>query len=257
MQILTSSVKLFLIRPGDGHEIIQGLLNMVTHESENPDIRDRGYIYWRLLSKSPEVAKKIVFADRPEISYDSYTLDSILLDRLVENIGSLASVFYKPPEAFVKKLRDILNQKLQDKNNFRDIDYDFEQGDPEELLANQDQADYNAIDLNAQKKNASMEIFEEKPSGNPQPVVNNTPATDNLLDLDDMLGGTTISEKQPTPPQSNSNPLDLLDSSNSQPIQNQSQPVANENPLPQSSESKNIKIPLTVLSNKNNLACLH
>lgn len=30
---------------------------MATKESENPDLRDRGFIYWRLLSADPEAAK--------------------------------------------------------------------------------------------------------------------------------------------------------------------------------------------------------
>jgi len=30
---------------------------MITEESENPDLRDRGFIYWRLLKTDPEAAK--------------------------------------------------------------------------------------------------------------------------------------------------------------------------------------------------------
>ncbi len=33
------------------------MLNMATVESDNPDLRDRGYIYWRLLCANPDVAK--------------------------------------------------------------------------------------------------------------------------------------------------------------------------------------------------------
>jgi vesicle coat complex subunit len=79
----------------------------VTEESENPDLRDRGFIYWRLLHTDPEVARKIVLAERPTISNMSYNLDSNLLDKLIENIGSLSSIYYKAPEGFVKKLRDL------------------------------------------------------------------------------------------------------------------------------------------------------
>lgn len=35
---------------------------------------------------------------------------------MIENIGTLASVYTKPPEAFVKKLRDSQNQKEIDEN---------------------------------------------------------------------------------------------------------------------------------------------
>lgn len=84
---------------------------MITTECENPDLRDRGFIYWRLIATNPQLAKKIVFSERPLISDQSYTIDSDLLDRLVENIGTLSAVYYKPPEAFVKKLKDNANAK--------------------------------------------------------------------------------------------------------------------------------------------------
>ena len=40
-QILNACIKLFLMRPADGNEIIQRLLKMATMENENPDLRDR------------------------------------------------------------------------------------------------------------------------------------------------------------------------------------------------------------------------
>lgn len=40
---------------------------MCTEYSDNPDLRDRGYLYWRLLSTDPELAKQIVLCDKPEV----------------------------------------------------------------------------------------------------------------------------------------------------------------------------------------------
>lgn len=105
-------MKLFLQRPVDGKEIIHNLLKVATTECENPDVRDRAYIYWRMLSTDPELAKKIVFSERPPISDASYTLENELLDKLIENIGNLSSVYTKKPESFVKKLREVLNSKM-------------------------------------------------------------------------------------------------------------------------------------------------
>lgn len=34
---------------------LQVVLNNATVETDNPDLRDRAYIYWRLLSTDPEV----------------------------------------------------------------------------------------------------------------------------------------------------------------------------------------------------------
>ena len=50
-------MKLFLKRPADTQQLVQSVLSLATQESDNPDLRDRGYIYWRLLSTDPAAAK--------------------------------------------------------------------------------------------------------------------------------------------------------------------------------------------------------
>ena len=57
LQLLTGIVKLFLKRPTDTQELVQQVLSLATQDSDNPDLRDRGYIYWRLLSTDPAAAK--------------------------------------------------------------------------------------------------------------------------------------------------------------------------------------------------------
>lgn len=84
-------------------------MKTATAECENPDLRDRAYIYWRLLLTDAELTRKIVFAERPTISDQSYTVESQVLDKLIENIGNLSSIYMKQPESFVKKLRDVQN----------------------------------------------------------------------------------------------------------------------------------------------------
>ncbi|VAH91912.1 unnamed protein product [Triticum turgidum subsp. durum] len=107
LQLLTATVKLFLKKPTEGpQQMIQAVLNNATVETDNPDLRDRAYIYWRLLSTDPEVAAKdVVLAEKPVISDDSNQLDSSLLDELLANISTLSSVYHKPPEAFVSRVK--------------------------------------------------------------------------------------------------------------------------------------------------------
>ncbi len=50
LQLLTSTVKLFLKKPKNTQKLVQRALDLATQESDNPDLRDRGYVYWRLLS---------------------------------------------------------------------------------------------------------------------------------------------------------------------------------------------------------------
>jgi AP-1 complex subunit beta-1 len=66
LQILTAVVKLFLKKPDQAQGLVTKVLQAATAENDNPDIRDRAYVYWRLLSSDPEVAKvclHVVFKD--------------------------------------------------------------------------------------------------------------------------------------------------------------------------------------------------
>eukprot|EP01098_Paradermamoeba_levis_P014446 TRINITY_DN689_c0_g1_i1.p1 TRINITY_DN689_c0_g1~~TRINITY_DN689_c0_g1_i1.p1 ORF type:complete len:788 (-),score=277.19 TRINITY_DN689_c0_g1_i1:72-2333(-) len=113
LQLLTASVKLFLKRPKESQQLVQNVLELTTSNHRNPDIRDRGFLYWRLLSFDPEAAKKVVLSERPLISEQSTMLDGSLLDKLLANISTLSSVYHKTPETFVSKLKDVTKQKTQ------------------------------------------------------------------------------------------------------------------------------------------------
>jgi vesicle coat complex subunit len=102
-------------------ELVTQVLKMATEEGDNPDLRNRGYIYWRMLSSNPEMAKEIIMGQKPTISEDSGSLEPHLLDKLIDNIGMLSSVFYKPPEMFVKKIRDRINERLDLENEVEDV----------------------------------------------------------------------------------------------------------------------------------------
>lgn len=102
LQLLTAIVKLFLKKPAETQELVQNVLTLATQDTDNPDLRDRGYIYWRLLSTDAAAAKEVVLAEKPLISEDTDLLEPSLLDELICHISSLASVYHKPPTAFVE-----------------------------------------------------------------------------------------------------------------------------------------------------------
>lgn len=52
-----------------------------------------------------QAAKDVVLAEKPVISDDSNQLDPSLLDELLANIATLSSVYHKPPEAFVTRVK--------------------------------------------------------------------------------------------------------------------------------------------------------
>lgn len=62
-------------------------------------------MYWRLLSTDPEAAKDVVLAEKPVISDDTSRLDPALLNTLLKELASLASVYHKPADTFVSRVR--------------------------------------------------------------------------------------------------------------------------------------------------------
>ena len=127
LQLLTATVKCFLKNPDDTQDMVQRVLDMATEESDNPDLRDRGFIYWRLLSTDPEAAKMVVLGDKPVIEDDTFRLDPGLLNVLIEQIATLSSVYHKPPDAFVVR-RGAGDTMAEEQEDDDEDDYDVDQG---------------------------------------------------------------------------------------------------------------------------------
>ena len=89
LQLLTATVKLFLKKPGTTQGTVKEVLQLATTKSSNPDLRDRGYIYWRLLSSDPEKARQVVLGQHATVEYDSNRLDNALLDTLLRQVTTL------------------------------------------------------------------------------------------------------------------------------------------------------------------------
>ncbi|KGQ10688.1 AP-1 complex subunit beta-1 [Beauveria bassiana D1-5] len=105
LQILTAVVKLFLKKPSNSQNLVQKVLQAATVENDNPDIRDRAYVYWRLLSGDLDVAKNIILSQKPTITTTMTSLPPALLEQLLMELSTLASVYHRPPESFVGKGR--------------------------------------------------------------------------------------------------------------------------------------------------------
>lgn len=142
LQLLTATVKCFLKNPEDTQDMVQRVLDLATEESDNPDLRDRGFIYWRLLSTDPEAAKLVVLGDKPVIEDDTFKLEPNLLNTLIGQIATLSSIYHKPPEAFVVRAsgRGVMHLGVggddmgeEDEEDYED-DEGVEQEDPVDLL---------------------------------------------------------------------------------------------------------------------------
>jgi AP-2 complex subunit beta-1 len=112
LALLTATVKLFIQRPTRGSSLVPRVLKWATEETDNPDLRDRGYMYWRLLSSAPEIAKAVVMGEKPPITAEeSEKLDPGTLEEMCLNVGTLATVYLKPVNQVFRSARP---RKLQE-----------------------------------------------------------------------------------------------------------------------------------------------
>ena len=102
IQLLTAAVKLYLKSPSTGQDVVTEALRLATEETDNPDIRDRAYIYWRMLSSDPEATKAVVAGQKPGLKYEPNSLDHSVLDRLIDQLSLVSSVVHRQSRLFLK-----------------------------------------------------------------------------------------------------------------------------------------------------------
>ncbi|CAG9937068.1 unnamed protein product [Clonostachys rosea f. rosea IK726] len=111
LALLTATVKLFIQRPTKGQELVPKVLKWATEETDNPDLRDRAYMYWRLLSTDIKAAEQIVMGEKPPITAESERLDNATLEEMCLNVGTLATIYLKPVQTVFRNARP---KKLHD-----------------------------------------------------------------------------------------------------------------------------------------------
>jgi vesicle coat complex subunit len=105
LALLTATVKLFIQRPTKGQDLVPKVLKWATEDTDNPDLRDRGYMYWRLLSSDSVTAKQVVMGEKPAITAESEKLDPQTLEEMCLNVGTLATVYLKPVHQVFRSAR--------------------------------------------------------------------------------------------------------------------------------------------------------
>ncbi|KZS99285.1 Adaptor protein complex beta subunit [Sistotremastrum niveocremeum HHB9708] len=107
LALLTASVKLFIHKSTSetAKNLVHKVLKWTTEEIDNPDLRDRGFMYWRLLAINPAAAAEVVLCEKPAISTDTDRMERGALDQLLLHTGSLSSIYHKNPETFIRNVR--------------------------------------------------------------------------------------------------------------------------------------------------------
>ncbi|KAJ2930827.1 hypothetical protein H1R20_g6274, partial [Candolleomyces eurysporus] len=104
LALLTAAVKLFIYKSKSetAKNLVHKILKWATEEVDNPDLRDRGFMYWRMLALNPALAGEIVLSEKPAITTDSDRMDRGALDQLLLHTGTLGSIYHKNPETFIR-----------------------------------------------------------------------------------------------------------------------------------------------------------
>ena len=104
LALLTATVKLFLRKPKSGGPIVQKILHQATDLVANPDVRDRGYFYMRLLTLDANMAMAVAFAD----ASSEEALEQVqqhVLDQLILQGASLVPLLQQNPPVMIPKVR--------------------------------------------------------------------------------------------------------------------------------------------------------
>lgn len=97
--VLAAVVKYYLKDQIKGERLLLKVLRWATEDSDNPDVRDRGFFYWRLITDGDlERTLKIVINLDPLIGAENDIVDPAILEELELNIGTLVSIYLKSVE---------------------------------------------------------------------------------------------------------------------------------------------------------------
>lgn len=140
-------------------QLLQIILEKATKNVENADVRDKAFLYWRLLSTDNKTLQNdILLAKLPVLESTIEKFSPGLLEELLGSLGNLSSVFYKPASTFIS-----INQN--------------------------DSSFFSSSDLQNKK-------FEELEQIAKNEIVNNAVKADNLLDFDNDDEGSESNEQQ-------------------------------------------------------------
>lgn len=171
LNILTAVVKINLSMPNAGASaFLQTVLEKATKECESADVRDKAYIYWRLLSSSSTGAQqKVILSQLPPINTIISTFNPALLEELINELATLSSVYHKPastfidPNAYARIEAKTSSKRASTKSNIKDLTNLAKQeiinNSRNENLLNLDDDDDGQVDLT--KNNGSALILDE------------------------------------------------------------------------------------------------
>lgn len=183
LQILTAAVKMYIKKSDECEDMVMNVLKLASEESDNPDLRDRGYIYWRMLSTDPTATKDVILIKRPE-----YT------EELSNLMGNEVKEIFEHTVGIEKKKVDLKTKEVPEEND------DEEEEDEKEVVEEPKKSKKGKKDKGAkadkkQKKNKKEKEKVQQVEVEEEVVVDEPPASSAL---DDILGLGLSDEPAPS-----------------------------------------------------------
>eukprot|EP01002_Notosolenus_urceolatus_P015200 NODE_74_length_2921_cov_27.791435_g58_i0.p1 GENE.NODE_74_length_2921_cov_27.791435_g58_i0~~NODE_74_length_2921_cov_27.791435_g58_i0.p1 ORF type:complete len:862 (-),score=291.24 NODE_74_length_2921_cov_27.791435_g58_i0:69-2654(-) len=216
LAVLTAVVKLFLRTSSGGtpqpqaQALLQQVLKLAS-DSERPDLRDRGFIYWRLLSADAAAANAVVLAEKDCISAASLRIDQNVVQDLLPYVSSLASVYHKPPNQFLSDYNPVAARRNKSGAIVQ------EGGGGEEAEDDEEEAEEASSPSAAAAGGAAA----TKPKN----------TLDDMLDLSNMIYGTGSVKEVELPKSTQKDPLDFLLDGGGSSASPSAAPTSTESPL--------------------------
>ena len=247
LQILNAGVKNFVNKPDESEEIVKLCLQKGADESENPDIRDRAYIYWRLLEVDPDIAKDMMVSEKPPFDFtDEDDLEPDVVDDMICNMTNVSAVYLKKQKEMITE-EDYINDPIAKQEREEEEKEEKRRKEEREKREKEKKKSKEEEEKEKEKKakkekERKKERKKRKKEKLEQQQQNNEA---DLIGLDDETGGTENinqqkkhkKEEQPSQPQPQQQPASSVDdifavfnnmgSNNPPPAQNTNVPAAN------------------------------
>lgn len=227
LNILNTAVKVNFSLNGKFSSTLQKVLDMATNECENADVRDKAYIYWRLLSTgSSDVQKRVILTKLPAIDTTISSFNPTTLEYLLKELSTLSSVYHKPSFTFVNPSKHVLTSSstqkhLKNENNFDNLTKKAK------------------VEIVSNAKNENLLDFNDDESGSDAASTGNAPS--NLLDeLNDLFITPSVPKTQSDQPQT-SLTQDILSLFNGGPSRPSNDGKGNSNEATVTSTSKSLE----------------
>lgn len=168
-ELFSTCLKLYLAEPDTYRPFMMDLVARAMTGAESIELRDRATLYERLLSLDPALLRSLnlpLAPPRPAQDPALAALPPPLLALILGSLGSLASVYHRPPESFVTQQEMKTGEEIQDEEYYE-----------------QDGGEAMAIQVEAERPGIPFDLLEGLDGGSRRTTQTSKPSPSNLIDL--------------------------------------------------------------------------